>query len=269
MGYGSIDKPVPWLGPQQRIVEVHWPTDKFISVSTSVQQDLTQVQGGTGIATIELTEGLRLGINYVSKHYIAYSPPPQKPWPPYPPPRSFGARPTKPGQDAEIQDQLQGSDYSITGWPDLPGTTVKEFGAWTEFRTRYFPLKPDGEYVDVKIDPGSIGRYRKGTSFTFQLYAQTFTGTLGYYGPFVGSAPGFQGRLLSSDPTREKSLVKKGGTVSIDFSSTILTFKKNNYKVVGRWVYGPYEPQDRELQFPPAHSLQLLFEKQKRKTPPT
>lgn len=270
-GYGSSEKPVPWLGPQKWIKEVHWPQDGYLSMLVSFS---TRVETGPIAAVCTATAVGSVALNSTISFVFHWPSPPDPPYPPYPPvpPQNGSARQAKAGRNINPDEAptIQPSDISFTGYPNLPGTSALTWAPWTIFAVGITREEPKGTLIDVRV-PGQSGssrsQFRSGTSVDFIPYVVPFVGPFACYGGFVGDVGGRQGRPIAGNPSTWGAYSQKLSTINVDFSSLVATYKGRKYKVVGRYMQPPYgkpsesSSNDDSLR---GQSVSLLLKKQKK-----
>lgn len=255
MGYGAKENPVPWLGPQQWIKEVHWPNNREIRIDVAIGFTSSGT-GPTGSGGPSFPPVTHLGQGYNEGDLLHWPPPPQPPWPPYPPPKILNGRQAQEGDGNPFDlDAISQDNITFTGMPNLPSSAQISYGVYQIFLTGIHPIEPIGSFTKFRATDDQSKRFREGTDLKFKLWGIPFTGPFGSYG-------GSSGRPLAGSPSWPSSYTSDMGQFTIDFSGTIFKTKGKDYKPHARYMAGPFD----KTQFaarPGGFSFSLLCKAQK------
>lgn len=252
MGYGSKDKPVPWLGPQAWIKEVHWPNNREIRVDVTVRFSATgNVQGGPGSGA-SLPAPTHLGGGYITGDRLEWPPPPEPPYPPFPDAKISNGRQAQSGDVNPFeQDLISKDNITFEDMPILPGSATQDYGPWAFFSTGTHPVEPTGSFTDFRATDDGSKRFREGTDVRFRLWGIPFAGPVGNYGGVIG-AP------LAGEPVWPDSYITQTGELTLNFSATTFHYKNRIYKPHARYIAGPYEKNQTPIARPVGFSFALL-----------
>lgn len=250
-GYGSKDKPLPWLGPQTRVVEVHWPPRNIVIfvifrlILTGVSETGNADADAVFISFID-AQGYYTSAKLVYIHPTETFGSGE--------PRIHGGREIRKGyeRDPEEGDSIDITAIKKEGMPDAADESLEEWGAWTVFPTGFVPNLPDGEALEFNVPgmrvSGGWEHFRSGTDLKMKMWDIPKIGPPAHYGLFIGqpNAPlvrPISGANWPANYTDDK------GDMTIDFADARFTYKKKEYKVIGRFPRQPYTKATQERPF--------------------
>jgi len=291
MGFGSRDNPVPWLGPQCRIVGVHWPSGKNITVLIVLNLSVRILRFPSGDpCTATDVPGIsdHVVVGWVDNALVYYQPP--NGWPEiapdydedptagitvkmswFPPAKILNGRTARPGDNIGPSDTNPIRENEVTlvsGMPTLPGSTIHVVGDWFAWDLGFTVEEPTGPYTEFKVlQDNSSGRkrYRTGTDFIFTAWYVTFIEGVKCFGAFVGDTSG--GLAARSKPNTWPGNYTDPHNFTIGFGDARFRYKEKLYKPIARYVPGPYGKTGPAPSF--SYTVELLCEVVDEESPPS
>lgn len=249
-GYGSEDKPLPWLGPQTRVVEVHWPPRNIVVfvifrwLGTGVVPDDPEAADAVYISFIN-------ALGYYTSAWLTYIHRTETFGDGVP--RIHGAREIRKGydKDPEEGDSIDLTAIKIDDMPEAKEDSKVEWGPWTVFPTGFVPVLPEGEELEFNVPgmrkSGGWEHFRAGTDIKLKIWDIPKIGPPKHYGVFIGQPNSPTVRPIAG-VTWPIHYTDDKGDMTINFADARFTYKKKEYKVIGRF---PRQPYTKETQAEP------------------